>query len=76
MADDKPVPTFRGRDLVGVGGLLVGAVVGGMLLGLLVDHLAGSSPVGVLVGIAAGIVLGGVAFVVRVRAALRGAGGG
>lgn len=72
MADEDPQPTLNGRDLVGLGGLLVGAVVGCMLLGLLVDHLAGSSPVGVVAGVAVGIVLGCAGFVVRVRAALRG----
>jgi F0F1-type ATP synthase assembly protein I len=60
-----------GRDLLGLGGLLVAAVVGGTLLGLLVDQLAGTSPVFVLVGVALGIVAAGVGFWVRVRDALR-----
>ncbi|GAA4695237.1 hypothetical protein [Nocardioides conyzicola] len=63
---------LRGRDLIGLGGLLAGCVVVGMVLGLLVDNAAGSAPVGVLVGIGLGVLLGAVAFVVRVRAALRG----
>lgn len=63
--------SFGGRDLLGLGALLAGAVIGCTLLGLLVDHLAGSSPVGVLVGVAVGIVLGATGFVLRVRAALR-----
>ncbi len=67
-----PTAGLRGRDLVGLGGLLVGAVVAGMVLGLLVDHAAGSSPVGVLVGIASASSPARVGFVVRVRAALRG----
>jgi F0F1-type ATP synthase assembly protein I len=62
---------LRGRDLLGLGGLLVAAVVGGTLLGLLVDQLAGTSPVFVLVGVALGIVAAGVGFWVRVRDALR-----
>jgi F0F1-type ATP synthase assembly protein I len=62
---------MRGRDLIGLGGMLVGAVVGCTVLGLLVDDLAGSSPVGVVLGVAAGMVLGAVAFVLRVRRALR-----
>jgi F0F1-type ATP synthase assembly protein I len=63
---------LRGRDLIGLGGLLAGCVILGMVLGLLVDDAAGSEPVGVLVGIALGILAGAVAFVARVRAALRG----
>jgi len=64
--------TLRGRDLIGLGGLLAGAVIAGLVLGLLVDNALGSSPVGVLVGIFLGIVAGGVGFFLRVRAALRG----
>lgn len=63
---------LRGRDLIGLGGLLAGCVIVGMVVGLLVDDAAGSEPVGVLVGIGLGVLLGAVAFVVRVRAALRG----
>ena len=63
---------LRGRDLIGLGGLLAGCVIVGMVLGLLVDDATGSSPVGVLVGIALGVLLGAVAFIARVRAALRG----
>lgn len=63
---------LRGRDLVGLGGLLAGAVVVGLVLGLVVDDQAGTSPVFTLLGIGLGIVAGGVGFWVRVRAALRG----
>jgi F0F1-type ATP synthase assembly protein I len=72
MADDRTESGLRGRDLIGLGGLLVGGVVGGMLLGLLADHLLDSSPVGVLIGVALGVVLGCTGFVLRVRRALRG----
>jgi F0F1-type ATP synthase assembly protein I len=70
-SSDPPSPGLRGRDLLGLGGLLVGAVVGGLVIGLLVDQAAGTSPVFVLVGMAVGIVLGGIAFWARVRVALR-----
>ena len=50
--------TLRGRDLAGLGGLLVAAVVGGMVIGLVVDEQAGTDPAGVLIGIAVGIVVG------------------
>ena len=71
MADGHPDPTLRGRDLVGIGGMLAGAVVVGLVLGLLLDKAAGTEPVFTLVGIFLGIVAGAVAFWVRVRSALR-----
>lgn len=71
MGDDDNDKALRGRDLVGLGGLLVGCVVAGMVIGLVVDDRAGTSPTFVLVGIGAGIVLGAVAFWLRVRSFLR-----
>ena len=71
MPDEHPDPGLRGRDLVGLGGLLAGAVVAGLVMGLLLDQAAGSSPAFTLVGIALGIAAGAVAFWVRVRSALR-----
>ena len=72
MVDENSDNGLRGRDLVGLGGLLAGAVVAGMVIGLLLDDAAGTSPAFTLVGIAAGIVVGGIGFWLRVRAALRG----
>ena len=76
MADESPnngePSSLRGRDLIGLGGLLVGAVVAGLVVGLLVDHAAGTSPVFTLLGVFLGIVAGGVGFWLRVRTALRG----
>jgi F0F1-type ATP synthase assembly protein I len=71
MGDPRTPSGLRGRDLASLGGVLVAAVVGGLVIGLLVDDATGSSPTWTLVGIFAGVVLGAVAFVVRVRAALR-----
>jgi F0F1-type ATP synthase assembly protein I len=71
MPDGHPEPTLRGRDLVGLGGLLAGAVVLGLVVGLLVDKVAGTSPAFTLIGIALGIGAGVAAFWVRVRSALR-----
>ena len=71
MADGHPDPTLRGRDLVGLGGMLAGAVVLGLVVGLLVDSAAGTTPAFTLVGIALGIVAGGFAFWARVRSVLR-----
>jgi len=59
-----------GRDLLGLGAMLAGAVVGCTVLGLVIDHVAGSSPVGVIVGVAVGMALGALGFVLRVRRAL------
>ncbi|MEJ7774395.1 MAG: AtpZ/AtpI family protein [Nocardioidaceae bacterium] len=72
MVDEQSSSTLRGRDLIGLGGLLVGAVVGGLVIGILIDRQAGTGPTFTLLGIALGIVLGGVGFWLRVRAALRG----
>lgn len=57
---------------MGLGGLLVGAVVAGLVLGLLLDDAVGTRPIFTLVGVALGIVSGGVGFWLRVRTALRG----
>ena len=72
MADERSEEGLRGWDLVGLGGLLVGAVVGGTVVGLLIDDVAGTTPAFTLAGIGVGILAGGVGFWVRVRAALRG----
>jgi F0F1-type ATP synthase assembly protein I len=71
MADDNNDKTLRGRDLVGLGGVLVGSVVLGLVIGLVVDDKAGTSPVFSLVGIGLGIVAGGIAFWLKVRSVLR-----
>ncbi|GAA1128491.1 AtpZ/AtpI family protein [Nocardioides aquiterrae] len=72
MVDEGSDAGLRGRDLIGLGGLLAGAVVAGLVIGYLVDEAAGTSPVFVLVGIGLGILAGCAGFVVKVRAALRG----
>jgi len=72
MVDDDSAATLRGRDLLGLGGVLIGGVVGGMVIGLLLDKWLDSSPLFALLGIALGIVASAVAFWARVRAALRG----
>lgn len=75
MADEGPRggtgEGLRGRDLIGLGGMLAGSVVGFTLLGLLLDHLADSSPAFTVSGVAVGMVAGAVGFWVRVRSALR-----
>ncbi|WP_028650981.1 AtpZ/AtpI family protein [Nocardioides halotolerans] len=62
---------LRGRDLIGLGGLLAGAVVAGTLLGLLLDRALDSEPVFTIAGVFAGILAGGVGFWARVRSALK-----
>ena len=70
MADDA-TNGLRGRDLIGLGGLLAGAVIAGLVLGIVLDDQFSSSPVFVLIGVFVGMVAGAAGFYVRVRAALR-----
>ena len=70
MARWTPRPELSGRDLVGLGGMLAGAVVVGLVLGLRADRAAGTSPACTLAGIALGIRGGCRAFGVRVRSVL------
>ena len=72
MVDERSDAGLRGRDLIGLGGLLAGAVIAGLVVGYVLDDVLGTSPVFVLVGIGLGILAGAVGFVVKVRAALRG----
>lgn len=60
------------RDLLTLGGMFVGCVVAGVAIGMFVDARLGSSPTGVIVGTALGIVAAGVGFWLRVRSFLRG----
>jgi F0F1-type ATP synthase assembly protein I len=62
---------LRGRDLIGLGGLLAAAVIFGTVAGIVVDQLAGTEPAFTLTGVGLGIVAGGVGFWLRVRDALR-----
>jgi len=78
MADEPTEPTgssadsgLRSRDLIGLGGLLAGAVIFFTVLGLVIDAAADTSPAFTLAGVALGMVAGGLGFWARVRAALR-----
>jgi F0F1-type ATP synthase assembly protein I len=62
---------LRGRDLIGLGGLLVGAVVVGTVLGILIDRAADTTPVFTMLGVFLGIVAAGVGFWLRVRSAMQ-----
>jgi F0F1-type ATP synthase assembly protein I len=62
---------LRGRDLLGLGGFLVAAVVGGLVIGLFLDAAFDTGPLFVLLGIALGILAAGAGFWVKVRDALR-----
>jgi F0F1-type ATP synthase assembly protein I len=70
-ADQSRDAGLRGRDLIGLGGLLAAAVIAGTLLGLVVDHAAGTEPAFTMAGVFLGIIAGGLGFWARVRAALR-----
>jgi len=72
MGDDEDrEKTLRGRDMVGLGGLIVGSVVVGLVIGLLVDHATGATPIFTLVGIAVGMLVAAVGFWLRIRRFLR-----
>lgn len=71
MANEPTDAGLRGRDLIGLGGLLVGAIVAGTLLGLLLDHVAGTAPVFTVIGVFLGMASGALGFALRVRAAVR-----
>lgn len=65
MSDDGP--SLGGRDLLTLGGMLVGCVVVGVVVGALLDAWLDTSPVLVLVGIALGVIAAAVGFWLRVR---------
>jgi F0F1-type ATP synthase assembly protein I len=77
MADEPTEPTepteagLRGRDLIGLGGLLAAAVVFCTGLGIVIDRAADTTPAFTMAGVFLGIVTGGLGFWARVRAALR-----
>ena len=71
MAHEPNDAGLRGRDLIGLGGLLVGAIVAGTLLGIVLDHLAGTTPVFTVIGVFVGMASGALGFALRVRAAVR-----
>jgi F0F1-type ATP synthase assembly protein I len=72
MSDDDADNALRGRDLIGLGGILVASVVAGLVLGLVLDNVLGTEPVFSLLGVFVGIFVGAVAFWIKVRDALRG----
>jgi F0F1-type ATP synthase assembly protein I len=72
MADERSDAELRGRDLVGLGGLLAGSVIVFTLVGIFIDDAAGTGPTFTLLGVGLGIVLGALGFWLRVRSALRG----
>lgn len=72
MADEPSDDAgLRGRDLIGLGGLLVGAIVAGTVLGIVLDRAADTTPVFTILGVFGGMVTGAVGFALRVRAAMR-----
>lgn len=74
MADEPTEPTdagLRGRDLIGLGGLLAAAVVVLTVLGIVLDRAADTTPVLTMVGVALGMLLGAAGFWARVHAAMR-----
>lgn len=70
-APNDDVPTFGGRDLLGLGAFLVGAVIGCTVLGMWLDSALHSSPLCAILGVFVGISLAGVGFALRIRGAMR-----
>jgi F0F1-type ATP synthase assembly protein I len=68
---ESPDPGLRGRDLIGLGGLLVGAIVVGTLVGIVIDNAAGTTPIFTIIGVFLGMASGALGFALRVRAAVR-----
>ena len=71
MADEPSGAGLRGRDLIGLGGLLVGSVVAFTVLGLVLDDVAGTTPVLTIIGVFVGMLAGAAGFALRVRSAVR-----
>ncbi len=72
MSSNEPDPSLRARDLVGIGGLLVGTVVAGLAGGWLLDDRLGDAPVFTLLGLAVGLAAGIWVSWLRIREFLRG----
>jgi F0F1-type ATP synthase assembly protein I len=70
-ADQSGDAGLRGRDLIGLGGLLAGAVIAGTILGLVLDHAMGTEPAFTMGGVFLGMLAGGIGFWARVRGALK-----
>ncbi len=70
--DDDAGAEIGAWELVGIGGFVVGCVVAGLVLGWLADDHWTSSPVGILVGLGTGIIVGIVGSAVQVAGYLRG----
>lgn len=73
MADEPTEPSgagLRGRDLIGLGGFLAGAVVVCTVLGIAIDRASDSSPVFTMVGVFVGMAAGAAGFWARVRQAI------
>lgn len=60
-------PSLGLRDLIALGSVMLGFLVGGCGLGLIVDTQFGTLPICTLVGLGVGIVSGAVISVRRVR---------
>ena len=71
MADEPTDAGLRGRDLIGLGGLLVGAIVAGTVIGILIDRAADTTPAFTIAGVFLGMASGAVGFALRVRSAVR-----
>jgi hypothetical protein len=72
VSSNDPHSSLRGRELLGLGGLVVGCLVCGFAVGEFVDDRLGAAPVFTLVGIASGLAAGSWVSWLRIRQSLRG----
>jgi F0F1-type ATP synthase assembly protein I len=71
VGDDDANAAPSAWELVGLGGFIVASVVAGLAVGGLADHHWGSTPVGILVGLAVGVVVAIAGAALRVASYLR-----
>jgi putative F0F1-ATPase subunit (Ca2+/Mg2+ transporter) len=71
VTDNDPDPSLSARDLVGLGGLLLGCLLVGLAVGWLLDDRLGAAPVFTLLGLATGLAVGVWASWLRIRLFLR-----
>jgi F0F1-type ATP synthase assembly protein I len=67
MDEDPARSGLELRDLLGLGGVMVAAVVAGMGLGWLVDDILDTMPVFILIGLAVGVAGGVMSCWVQIR---------
>ena len=71
VTSDDDGASLRARDLIGIGSLTLGCLVGGLAVGWFVDDRVNTAPVFTLIGLAGGIAAGVWGSWLRIRTFLR-----